>query len=694
MQPVAPPSPDYVPGPEHPPSPDYVPSPEHPPSPVKIPYIPEPEYPEYLAPSDDDVPLKDQPLHADASPTTASPGYVADSDPNEDPKEDPEDDHAVYPANGGDGNDEPSDDDDDDDDDTNDEDDEPFEDEEDNEEEEEHLALADSSAIPFPTDIGAPLGYKASRIRIRALLPSTSHMTDILKADVSPQKRACLTTTPAPGFEVEESSTAGAARQPGPTESDLRRYKVELAGYGITDTWDKIVDTLIEIALTTLEGVDQRMIKLDTTIRQRTDEFKIRFEEAQDDRALLRARVNTLFRDRPDHHRTAMLLDRKAMYARKAWTGSKDRSTQLTTTLGRIKILEARDLEPHEGLAEAGSGCVTAALAERDADKSRNGDNSNDLGTGGRRQVTTQQECTYTYFLKCQPMNFQGTEGVVAKVERYIGSLPNMIHGSVKASKPQLMQEAIEFATEMMETRCSLMLNVKLSIRGNLMILQKGTNINISHLKGIMWHGLTLLGQEIRSLMEEPNLYVPSEIITTMGPVHQRAPTGHYKSDCPKLKNGNQGNRDGNKNDVARAYAVGTAETNPNSNVVTGTFLLNNRYASILFDTGADRSFISTAFRSLMDIIPTMLDHGYDVKLADGRIIWVNTLIRERVEVYYECMESFKSLLCLWIRSRSIDAIWLEKVVTPLIEPAIKGFTATSAVLKPEHLKVDKARYE
>ncbi|GJY10079.1 reverse transcriptase domain-containing protein, partial [Tanacetum coccineum] len=92
---------------------------------------------------------------------------------------------------------------------------------------------------------------------------------------------------------------------------------------------------------------------------------------------------------------------------------------------------------------------------------------------------------------------------------------------------------------------------------------------------------------------------------------------GHYKSDCLKLKNGNQGNRAGNGNAVARAYVVGSAGTNPNSNVVTGTFLLNNRYASILFDTGADRSFISTAFSSLIDIIPTTLDHGYDVELAD-----------------------------------------------------------------------------
>ncbi|GJX60118.1 hypothetical protein Tco_0291508 [Tanacetum coccineum] len=148
MQPVAPPSPDYVPGHEHPPSPDYVPGPKHPPSPVDVPYIPEPEYPEYLAPFDAEAPLEDQPLPASALSTALSPGYVADSDPDEDPEEDPEEDHTDYPADGGDGDDEPSDDDDDDDD-TDEEDEEPFEDENDDEVEEEHLDPADSSAIPI-----------------------------------------------------------------------------------------------------------------------------------------------------------------------------------------------------------------------------------------------------------------------------------------------------------------------------------------------------------------------------------------------------------------------------------------------------------------------------------------------------------------------------------------------------------------
>ncbi|GKB11866.1 putative reverse transcriptase domain-containing protein, partial [Tanacetum coccineum] len=98
---------------------------------------------------------------------------------------------------------------------------------------------------------------------------------------------------------------------------------------------------------------------------------------------------------------------------------------------------------------------------------------------------------------------------------------------------------------------------------------------------------------------------------------------GHFRSNCPQWKTKNQGNGSG----VARAYAVGVAGQNPDNNVVTGTFLLNNRCASILFDTGADRSFVSTQFSALINIAPTTLDHGYNVELADGSIIWVNTVL-------------------------------------------------------------------
>nr|GFB77498.1 putative reverse transcriptase domain-containing protein [Tanacetum cinerariifolium] len=104
---------------------------------------------------------------------------------------------------------------------------------------------------------------------------------------------------------------------------------------------------------------------------------------------------------------------------------------------------------------------------------------------------------------------------------------------------------------------------------------------------------------------------------------------GHFKRECPKLKNNdNHGNQGGRNNAPARVYAVGHAGTDPYANIVTGTFLLNNRYASILFDTCADRSFVSTTFSTQINIAPSTLDHCYDVELADGRIIGLNTILK------------------------------------------------------------------
>ncbi|GKD68552.1 hypothetical protein Tco_1322642, partial [Tanacetum coccineum] len=149
---------------------------------------------------------------------------------------------------------------------------------------------------------------------------------------------------------------------------------------------------------------------------------------------------------------------------------------------------------------------------------------------------------------------------------------------------------------------------------------------------------LALQGLVRRNLTKDLNLCAQNATITMMVNVLQNATsatelaiwlmTGHFKRDCPKLKNNNRGNQGGNGNAPAKVYAVGCAGANPDSNVVTGTFLLNNRYAFVLFDTCAARSFVSTAFSSQIDITPSTLDHFYDVELADGRIIRLNTIIR------------------------------------------------------------------
>ncbi|GJX15504.1 putative reverse transcriptase domain-containing protein [Tanacetum coccineum] len=90
----------------------------------------------------------------------------------------------------------------------------------------------------------------------------------------------------------------------------------------------------------------------------------------------------------------------------------------------------------------------------------------------------------------------------------------------------------------------------------------------------------------------------------------------------------NAGNKIGNNKAKARAYAVGGGGANPDSNIVTGTFLLNNRYITMLFDLGADTSFVLTTFITLLDVILSTLDTSYAVELADGRISETNVILR------------------------------------------------------------------
>ncbi|GKF37074.1 putative reverse transcriptase domain-containing protein [Tanacetum coccineum] len=153
--------------------------------------------------------------------------------------------------------------------------------------------------------------------------------------------------------------------------------------------------------------------------------------------------------------------------------------------------------------------------------------------------------------------------------------------------------------------------------------------------KGIMWHGPILQGLEKRNRTEDLNICALNETTIMMDSVLPSAPTARGLAISPgtveaslllpttrepkgKIKEFSLA-LSVELRAISRVIAHSTTGTNPNSNVVTGTFLLNNRYTLILFDTGADRSFMSTAFSSLIDIIPTTLDYGYDVELADDR---------------------------------------------------------------------------
>ncbi|GJT61021.1 putative reverse transcriptase domain-containing protein [Tanacetum coccineum] len=97
---------------------------------------------------------------------------------------------------------------------------------------------------------------------------------------------------------------------------------------------------------------------------------------------------------------------------------------------------------------------------------------------------------------------------------------------------------------------------------------------------------------------------------------------GHLKKDCPTLRrNGQDGNNRG------AVYKLGAVDAQQDPKVVTGTFLLNNRYATALFDSGADKSFVSTNFSTLIDIKPVELDTSYEVELADGKVVSTNNVL-------------------------------------------------------------------
>ncbi|GJW69238.1 putative reverse transcriptase domain-containing protein [Tanacetum coccineum] len=101
---------------------------------------------------------------------------------------------------------------------------------------------------------------------------------------------------------------------------------------------------------------------------------------------------------------------------------------------------------------------------------------------------------------------------------------------------------------------------------------------------------------------------------------------GHYKDKCPKGRNQqNEGAR-------GRAYVV-VENPQQNLNVVTGTFLFNDHYACILFDSGAEKSFVSSAFTPFIDIAPTALNTSYEVELADEKVVSTNIVLRGSFDV-------------------------------------------------------------
>ncbi|GJR96276.1 putative reverse transcriptase domain-containing protein [Tanacetum coccineum] len=365
---------------------------------------------------------------------------------------------------------------------------------------------------------------------------------------------------------------------------------------------------------------------------------------------------------------------------------------------------------------------VTAVLAARDANT--NGVDSHNSGTGARRNERATHECTYPDFMKCQPLNFKGTEGVVDmtqwiekmeivfrisncsvenqikfstctllgnaltwwnshvrtvgndiayamtwtklekkmtdkyyprtkikklevelwelkvkgtdvigynqrfqelallcgrmfpvesnKIEKYVGGLPDMIHGSVVASKPKTMQEATEMAIEVMDKRIRTFADCQTENKrkpdNNQQPQQQHQNKRQN------------TGRAYAAGTVEKKPYGGSKPLCSKCNNHHNGPcapkchkcnkVGHFARDCRNTTSANNANNQ-------RGTGSGQKPTGFECRA-QGNFKRACR----------DKPRLQRRDGSQIDITPTALDHYYDVELADGRIIGLNTILR------------------------------------------------------------------
>ncbi|GJY41646.1 putative reverse transcriptase domain-containing protein [Tanacetum coccineum] len=200
------------------------------------------------------------------------------------------------------------------------------------------------------------------------------------------------------------------------------------------------------------------------------------------------------------------------------------------------------------------------------------GNRNHGMNYGGFMPVA--QECTFQDFLKCKPQNFLGTEGIDSALTWW-NSYKRIIR--VDAAYAMKWAGLMKLMTEVYCPR-----------------------------------------NEIQKM--ETELMVPDEEDRV-----ERFIRGLPDNIQGNLRNQNHRNRVRNKTGnqtrgneaIAKAYTIGGGGTNPDSNIVTCTFLFNNCYASMLFDSGADRSFLSSTFNALLDVTPFTLDtsHSFDIDL-------------------------------------------------------------------------------
>nr|GEY80889.1 putative reverse transcriptase domain-containing protein [Tanacetum cinerariifolium] len=245
-----------------------------------------------------------------------------------------------------------------------------------------------------------------------------------------------------------------------------------------------------------------------------------------------------------------------------------------------IEALETREANMNIGL---GNGNNKGGNENDNGNGNGGGNGNGNHNENDRDTRPGVRECTYQDFIKCQPLNLKGTKGVFGLIRWY----EKMETNNDLAAYTQKFQELTMLCTKMVfeeEDRVEKFIGGLLdNIQGNVIAVKP------TRLQDVVRMANNLMDQKLEE--------------TTR-------------------------NKNGIGEARGKAYVLGGGDVNPDSNVVTGTFFLNNHYASVLFDSGLDRSFVLTTFSTLLDIIPNTLDVSYVVELAYRRVSKTNTVLR------------------------------------------------------------------
>ncbi|GJV87011.1 putative reverse transcriptase domain-containing protein [Tanacetum coccineum] len=205
-------------------------------------------------------------------------------------------------------------------------------------------------------------------------------------------------------------------------------------------------------------------------------------------------------------------------------------------------------------------------------------------------------------------------------LEAFIGGLPRSIKGNVTALKPQTLEEAINMAQRLMDQNrrqeaikehdATPAENNRYA--RNLPLCRK-CDLHHTGPCTVKCNTCNKVGYLTKNYRNKRPATGSNQLLC-----HACGEKGHYTNQCRKTKINAQG----------RAYMLRDRNAHQDPNVVTGMFLLNQHLARVLFDSGADKSFICTSLASMLNILPITIDTFYDIEMANGNLVSTNTVIQ------------------------------------------------------------------